>query len=119
MRRLLLSLLVAAPLGLAQDRPPTEREIAGVYRDGAAARVRTFPPLRRARARDIRGWLVKFTHVMDSRHPGITIAKYRAVAKMQNTCAEYRVADTMVMPPYNTQVKPGVTVEAAGVGRCP
>lgn len=61
---------------------------------------------------------MKFKHLHEDRGVGILIRRYQAIAKKNNTCAEYQITDTMPFPPANPQMKPSLTVEPGGLKAC-
>jgi hypothetical protein len=72
----------------------------------------------RWRIKEIRGWTLEFSHVHDEKYVGVLIAKYRAVAKKNGSCAEYQISDTMIFTLPTPQMKPMLVIEPSGVKAC-
>ena len=99
-----------ANIALAQVQPnePTKKEIAEAYRSKGGL----------LRTKEIRGWKLHFKRSGQRRTPGVITLKYNAVAKKNESCAEYAITDTMPSPPSNPQIKPILVVDLLGVKAC-
>lgn len=101
-------------------RPPTVKEITEAYRAKCGEYAFVIPGLRWEvwRIREIRGWSLRFKRLSETRTAAILARNYRVVARQEGACAEYRIRETAPMPPMNTQIRPSLAVEEAGVRRC-
>ncbi len=122
-RLLIVVALLCGPAAFGQNaEPPTTEEIAAAYRSKTGEGGLLFPGLRweRRRINKVRGWSLKFERLSQDRTISAMILRYRAVAKRNNTCAEYRITDRIPLPPPNPQIKlkPSLTVESSGVANC-
>ncbi len=119
-----LAAVAAVPcIGQPSQGEPTRQEIEEAYRSKSGEGGFLIPGLRREtrRIKEIRGWSLKFKRLGEDRRAGILLTRrYRAVARKNTTCAEYRIIDTMPLPPPNPQIgiKPNVTVEPGSVAPC-
>jgi hypothetical protein len=119
---LVLLAAISANLAFAQAPPnePTRQEIAEAYKSKSGGGGTFIPGLQweRWRIKEIRGWKLHFRRISEKRSPGVTTLKYEAVAKKNGSCAEYQIADTMVLPPPNPQMPPILVVDPNGVKAC-
>jgi hypothetical protein len=99
---------------------PAKQEIGDAYRSKSGEGGTFIPGVRweRWRIKEIRGWSLHFKRVHERRGIGLLTYQYRAVAKRNGWCAEYRITDTMPFPPMNVQIKPTLVVEPSGVTAC-
>jgi hypothetical protein len=106
--------------GQSSPDEPTRREIETAYRSKSGEGGTFIPGVRweRWRIKEIRGWSLQLKRVEEKRGLGILTLQYRAVAKKNGACAGYRIRDTMILPPFNQQVKPNLVVEPDGVRAC-
>jgi hypothetical protein len=106
--------------GQQPQHEPTRQEITRAYKSKSGEGGTLIPGTRweRWRIREIRGWALRFRRVSEKRGLGILTRQYRVIAKKNGSCAEYRVTDTIPLPPNNPQIKPTLVVEPVGVAAC-
>jgi hypothetical protein len=120
---LLGSVLLSVPRPASAQAPtdqPAEHEIWEAYRSKVAQGGSWIPGLswEARRINKIRGWKLKFKRLSKENQAGITLLRYRAVAKKNNVCAEYQIRDKFP-PPYLTPRIAGMPdVEAGATGPC-
>ncbi len=121
MRAWIAAALLSAAAPAAQIDPPSKGEIAGAYRSKCGEHV-FLPGIRRETwcVKNIRGWSLKFKRTGEERLISVIVRRYHAVARKDDTCAEYRIEERIVLPPPNPQIglRPGLTVEPEGVRNC-
>jgi hypothetical protein len=117
---LLAAISAIGAFAQAPSNEPTKQEIAEAYRSKSGEGSTFIPGLRweRWRIKEIRGWKLRFSRISESRSPGVMILKYQAIAKKNGSCAEYQISDTIVVPPFNPQIKPILVVEPSDVKAC-
>ena len=115
--------LAAGAVALAQwqQNEPTKKEIAQAYRSKSGEGGTIIPGIHweRWRIREIRGWMLHFKRTGRKQSAGVITLKYTVVARKGGQCADYRITDTVVLPPPNPQMKPMLVVEPDGVKPCP
>jgi len=92
---------VSATSAFAQVTPnePTKEEIAEAYRTKSLGVGMAIPALQweRWRIKEIRGWKLHFKRIGEKRSPGVITHKYEAVARKNGWCADYEIADRLLI----------------------
>jgi hypothetical protein len=108
-------LLACAP-AFAQTEFPSEAEIGRAYRSRAEAGGVGPVRIPTGRAKDVRGWALKFKQVSRSNGPIVATSRHLVTARKDQTCAAYLIIDTL--PLTHATIKPALTVERQGVRAC-